>query len=62
MNHNLKKIKLNALVKKQEYEEYRAKWKDIPEEDPMEKYLALRKYVQSKNEYLDLIEQIEKYD
>lgn len=62
MNNNLKKIKLNALVKKQEYEEYRAKWKDIPEEDPMEKYLALRKYVQSKNEYLDLIEQIEKYD
>ena len=61
MNNNLKKIKLNALVKKQEYEEYRAKWKDIPEEDPMEKYLALRKYVQSKNEYLDLIEQIEKY-
>ncbi len=62
MNNDLKKIKLNALVKKQEYEEYRAKWKDIPEEDPMEKYLALRKYVQSKNEYLDLIEQIEKYD
>ena len=62
MNNDLKKIKLNALVKKQEYEEYRAKWKEIPEEDPMEKYLALRKYVQSKNEYLDLIEQIEKYD
>ena len=62
MNNDLKKIKLNALVKKQEYEEYRTKWKDTPEEDPMEKYLALRKYVQSKNEYFDLIEQIEKYD
>ena len=62
MNNNLKKIKLNALVKKQEYEEYRAKWKETPDEDPIEKELALSRYIESKSEYYDLIQQIKEWD
>jgi hypothetical protein len=59
MKNNLKTIKLNALLKKQESDELRNKWKLLTEEDPIEKELALSKYISSKNEYLDLIQQIQ---
>ena len=64
MNNDLKfkKIKLNALIKKIAYEEHRKKWKETPEEDPIEKELALSRYVESKMQYYDLIEQIKNYD
>tara|TARA_R100001463_G_scaffold115126_2_gene170362 strand:- start:516 stop:707 length:192 start_codon:yes stop_codon:yes gene_type:complete len=61
MKNNLKTIKLNALFKKQESEELRNKWKLLTEEDPIEKELALSKYINSKNEYLDLIQQIQDF-
>ena len=64
MNNDLKfkKIKLNALIKKIAYEEHRKKWKETPEEDPIEKELALSRYVESKMQYYDLIEHIKNYD
>ena len=64
MNNDLKlkKIKLNALIKKIAYEEHRKKWKETPDEDPIEKELALSRYVESKMQYYDLIEQIKRWD
>ena len=64
MNNDLKikKIKLNALIKKIAYEEHRKKWKETPDEDPIEKELALNRYIELKSEYYDLIQQIKNYD
>ena len=64
MNNDLKikKIKLNALIKKIAYEEHRKKWKETPDEDPIEKELALSRYIELKSEYYDLIQQIKNYD
>ena len=61
MENDLKKIKLDALYQKQESDELRNKWKLLTEEDPIEKELALSKYISSKNEYLDLIQQIQDF-
>jgi hypothetical protein len=64
MNNDLKlkKIKLNALIKKIAYEEHRKKWKETPDEDPIEKELALSRYIELKSEYYDLIQQIKEWD
>ena len=64
MNNDLKlkKIKLNALIKKIAYEEHRKKWKETPEDDPIEKELALSRYIELKSEYYDLIQQIKEWD
>jgi len=62
MNNDLKKIKLNALIKKIAYEEHRKKWKETPEDDPIEKELALSRYIELKFEYYDLIQQIKGWD
>ena len=64
MNNDLKikKIKLHALIKKIAYEEHRKKWKETPDEDPIEKELALSRYIELKSEYYDLIQQIKNYD
>tara|TARA_X000001382_G_scaffold123312_1_gene106970 strand:- start:2566 stop:2754 length:189 start_codon:yes stop_codon:yes gene_type:complete len=62
MNNDLKKIKLNALLKKAAYEEHRKKWKETPEDDPIEKELALSRYIELKSEYYDLIQQIKGWD
>jgi len=62
MNNDLKKIKLNALIKKAAYEEQRKKWVNTPDGDPIEKELALSKYIELKSEYYDLIQQIKKWD
>ena len=62
MNNDLKKIKLNALIKKIAYEAHRKKWKETPEDDPIEKELALSRYIELKFEYYDLIQQIKEWD
>ena len=62
MNNDLKKIKLNALVKKAVCDEQRKKWTETPDEDPIEKELALSRYIELKFEYYDLIQQIKNYD
>ena len=62
MNNDLKKIKLNALLKKAAYEEHRKKWKETPEDDPIEKELALSRYIELKCQYYDLIQQIKEWD
>jgi len=62
MNNDLKKIKLNALIKKIAYEEHRKKWKETPEDDPIEKELALSRYIELKSQYYDLIQQIKEWD
>jgi len=62
MNNDLKRIQLDALVKKAVCDEQRKKWKETPDEDPIEKELALSRYVESKMQYYDLIEQIKEWD
>jgi len=62
MNNDFKRIQLDALVKKAVCDEQRKKWKETPDEDPIEKELALSRYVESKMQYYDLIEQIKNYD
>ena len=44
------------------YEEHRKKWKETPEDDPIEKELALSRYIELKFEYYDLIQQIKGWD
>ena len=44
MNNDLKRIQLDALVKKAVCDEQRKKWKETPDEDPIEKELALSRY------------------
>ena len=55
MNTDLKKLRLDALVKGQEAEDLRKKWMSLTNDDPIENDLALSKYVKSKNQHLDLI-------
>ena len=62
MNNDFKRNQLDALVKKAVCDEQRKKWKETPDEDPIEKELALSRYVESKMQYYDLIEQIKNYD
>ena len=62
MNNDLKRIQLDALVKKAVCDEQRKKWKETPEDDPIEKELALSRYIESKSEYYDLIQQIKEWD
>ena len=61
MENNLKKIKLNALYQKQESDELRNKWKNLTDQDPIEKDLALGEYVKSKTKYLKLLAQIKEH-
>ena len=49
-------------MKKIAYEEHRKKWKETPEDDPIEKELALSRYIELKSEYYDLIQQIKEWD
>ena len=58
MNTDLKKLKLDALVKRQEAEDLRKKWMALTNDDPIENDLALSRYVKSKGQYLDLIQQL----
>ena len=62
MNNDLKRIQLDALVKKAVCDEQRKKWKETPDEDPIEKELALSRYIELKFEYYDLIQQIKGWD
>jgi len=62
MNNDLKRIQLDALVKKAVCDEQRKKWKETPDEDPIEKELALSRYIELKSEYYDLIQQIKGWD
>jgi len=62
MNNDLKRIQLDALVKKAVCDEHRKKWKETPDEDPIEKELALSRYIESKSQYYDLIQQIKEWD
>ena len=55
MNTDLKKLRLDALVKGQESEDLSKKWMALTNDDPIENDLALSKYVKSKNQHLDLI-------
>ena len=55
MNTDLKKLRLDALVKGQEAEDLRKKWMALTNDDPIENDLALSEYVKSKNQHLDLI-------
>ena len=59
MENDLKKIKLNALYQKQESDELRKKWQNFTDEDPIEKDLALSKYIKSKTKYLKLLALVE---
>ena len=56
---DLKKIKLDALYQKQESDELRKKWQNFTDEDPIEKDLALSKYIKSKTKYLKLLALVE---
>jgi len=58
MNIDLKKLRLDALVKGQEAEDLRKKWMALTNDDPIENDLALSRYVKSKGQYLDLIQQL----
>ena len=58
MNTDLKKLRLDALVKGQEAEDLRKKWMALTNDDPIENDLALSRYVKSKGQYLDLIQQL----
>ena len=51
MNTDLKKLRLDALVKGQEAEDLRKKWIALTNDDPIENDLALSKYVKSKNQH-----------
>jgi len=62
MNNDFKRIQLDALVKKAVCDEQRKKWKETPEDDPIEKELALSRYIELKFEYYDLIQQIKEWD
>ena len=62
MNNDFKRIQLDALVKKAVCDEQRKKWKETPEDDPIEKELALSRYIELKFEYYDLIQQIKGWD
>ena len=62
MNNDLKRIQLDALVKKAVCDEQRKKWKETPDEDPIEKELALSRYIELKSQYYDLIQQIKGWD
>ena len=62
MNNDLKTIKFNALLKKAACDEQRKKWVNTPDGDPIEKELALSKYIELKFQYYELIEQIKKWD
>ena len=55
MNTDLKTLRLDALVKGQEAEDLRKIWMALTNDDPIENYLDLSKYVKSKNQHLDLI-------
>ena len=59
MENDLKKIKLDALYQKQESDELRRKWQNFTDEDPIEKDLALSKYIKSKTKYLKLLALVE---
>ena len=62
MENDLKKIKLDALYQKQESDELRKKWENFTYsglEDPIEKNLALSKYIKSKTKYLKLLALVE---
>ena len=59
MENDLKKIKLDALYQKQESDELRRKWQNFTDEDPIEKNLALSKYIKSKTKYLRLLALVE---
>jgi|TARA_Y100001963_G_scaffold109137_1_gene150836 hypothetical protein len=59
MENDLKKIKLDALYQKQESDELRKKWQNFTDEDPIEKDLALSKYIKSKTKYLKLLALVE---
>ena len=62
MENDLKKIKLDALYQKQESDELRKKWQNFTDsglEDPIEKSLALSKYIKSKTKYLKLLALVE---
>jgi hypothetical protein len=62
MENDLKKIKLDALYQKQESDELRKKWQNFTDsglEDPIEKNLALSKYIKSKTKYLKLLALVE---
>jgi len=61
MENDLKKIKLDALYQKQESDELRNKWQNFTDEDPIEKDLALSKYIKSKTKYLKLLAQIKEH-
>ena len=64
MENDLKKIKLDALYQKQESDELRKKWQNFTDsglEDPIEKNLALSKYIKSKTKYLKLLAQIKEH-
>ena len=58
MNTDLKKLRLDALVKGQEAEDLRKKQMALTNDDPIENDLALSRYVKSKGQYLDLIQQL----
>ena len=59
MENDLKKIKLDALYQKQESDELKKKWQNFTDEDPIEKNLALSKYIKSKTKYLRLLALVE---
>ena len=61
MKNNFKKIKLNALYQKQESDQLKNKWKNLTDQDPIEKDLALGEYVKSKTKYLKLLAQIKEH-
>jgi|TARA_E500000331_G_C16949441_1_gene579828 hypothetical protein len=61
MENDFKKIKLNALYQKQESDELRNKWKNLTDQDPIEKDLALGEYIKSKTKYLKLLAQIKEH-
>jgi len=61
MENDFKKIKLNALYQKQESDQLKNKWKNLTDQDPIEKDLALSEYVKSKTKYLKLLAQIKEH-
>ena len=61
MKNDFKKIKLNALYQKQESDQLKNKWKNLTDQDPIEKDLALGEYVKSKTKYLKLLAQIKEH-
>ena len=49
-------------LKKQPVMNKEKKWVNTPDGDPIEKELALSKYIELKSQYYDLIQQIKKWD